>query len=354
MPYFLKFKCLGKKWVSSLTIIAMFLMMLGLPSAVDVKAASIEDAKDTISSSAPSGSSVTHTFNLTTNVGLVNTDYIEITFASGFTGLATTSVSCPANSTTSIPSAQVLRCTASTTIAAGALTVTVTSMTNPAKSAAAGVADTYTMNIKTKNSGATVIEQADVMVAIIDQVVVTATVSATLSFSVAGLAAADVNGASTTVTATSSTIPFGTLTVNTQTIAAQLLTVTTNADDGFTVTVQQNQNLTSNSGSDIDSFKDGVASTTAVAWTAPTAVADSEATYGHFGFTSEDGALSDADHFGSNLWQGFDGTTAVEVMYHTGPVSATTTDVGYSVRVSALQEAGDYTNTLTYICTPTY
>jgi len=46
-------------------------------------------------------------------------------------------------------------------------------------------------------------------------------------------------------------------------------------------------------------------------------------------------------------------------MYNGGPSDGTTdhvgvTQVAYSVRITSLQEAGDYTNTLTYICTPTY
>jgi hypothetical protein len=46
-------------------------------------------------------------------------------------------------------------------------------------------------------------------------------------------------------------------------------------------------------------------------------------------------------------------------MYHNGPSDGLTADIGtttvaYTVGITALQEAGDYSNTLTYICTPTY
>ena len=52
-------------------------------------------------------------------------------------------------------------------------------------------------------------------------------------------------------------------------------------------------------------------------------------------------------------------TDQVEVMYHTGPSDGTTPDKGltqvaYTAEISTLQEAGDYENTLTYICTPQY
>jgi len=44
---------------------------------------------------------------------------------------------------------------------------------------------------------------------------------------------------------------------------------------------------------------------------------------------------------------------------HTGPVNGATVGVGtttvaYKLAITDLQEAGDYSNTLTYICTPTY
>jgi hypothetical protein len=49
----------------------------------------------------------------------------------------------------------------------------------------------------------------------------------------------------------------------------------------------------------------------------------------------------------------------MEVMYNGSPSDGSTQNVGlakvaYRVQISALQEAGDYTNTLTYTVTPTY
>ena len=46
-------------------------------------------------------------------------------------------------------------------------------------------------------------------------------------------------------------------------------------------------------------------------------------------------------------------------MGHTGPANAAgvgigTTTVGYKIELSSLQEAGDYTTTLTYVATPTF
>jgi hypothetical protein len=226
-------------------------------------------------------------------------------------------------------------------------------------------AGSYKVLVETKDAADALIDSADAMVAIIDDVVVTATVSATLTFTVSGTATStSVNGTVTNASTTATTIPFGTLTVDTTSTAAQDLTVATNASDGFTVTIFQDQNLTNAAGDDIDCFDDGVCVdyTSATAWSAPAGTLDQEDTYGHFGITSEDNTLGTncaSDYYGTALWAGLTGTTQAEVMCHTGPADGTTanvgaTRVGFQVEISALQEAGDYTNTLTYITTPTY
>ena len=190
-------------------------------------------------------------------------------------------------------------------------------------------------------------------------VTVSATVAESLEIWITGLATStSINGTTTTMQpATDGTaIAFGTLTVGEVKIAGQKIEVTTNAANGFSVTVKQDHNL-STSTLDIDSFKDGVASTTPVAWTSPAATSGQENTYGHFGFISDD---SDIDYpFSSNTWVGFDGTNTFEVMAtSTGPVEKTDAEghnqVAYAIEISGLQEAGTYGNTLTYTGTGSY
>jgi len=339
-----------RKFFVAVTIFSMVAMYGAVPL---VRAASLTNASDTLSDSNVSVSA-THTATFTTGVVIASSSYMEVVIPSGFGTFAAPAITCPTNSTASVPVARTARCTASASIATGTQTITITGVTNPSTTGS------QTISITTYNSGGTQLETIDVMVAIIDTVTVSATVNATLTFTVQGLATStSVNGSTTTGSSTDTALAYGALTVGTPSVLGQRLSVTTNAGSGYSVTVEQDGNLVSGSGADIDSFKDGTASTTAVAWTAPTATLGSEATYGHFGFTSEDASLSDGDHFGATLYQGFNGTTPVEVMYHTGPADGSTadigqTDVGYEVEISALQEAGDYTNTLTYIATPIY
>jgi hypothetical protein len=285
--------------------------------------------------------------------------YFEIVFPAEFTNVLVGGVSCPSIAgagTPTVPSTNTVRCTYGAQIASGTLaTISIAGVTNP------GAIGSYLFSINTKDSGDTLIEHSTFRVAIVNGVVVTASVEASLAFSVLGMATSSViNGVTTTGSSTMRSMAFGVLAPGTEKTLGQKLKVTTNATYGFTVTVQQDHNLVSSGGADIDSFKDGVeASSTALAWAVPAATLGQENTYGHFGFTSQDASLSSGDAFGASLYKGFNASDPIEVMYHTGPADGLTPDIGtttvaYSIQVSDMQEAGDYSNTLTYVCTPTY
>lgn len=192
-------------------------------------------------------------------------------------------------------------------------------------------------------------------VAIVDVVTVTAAVETIFNFTVTGVdSGLTVNGETTTGTSTSTAIPFGTLTVDTPATAAQDLQVSTNAANGFVVTVQSDGQLVSATGADIDGFADGAYTTTPVAWSSPTKTLGNENTYGHWGLTSDDVDYFDAAEYASAS------TTPVQIFSNDGPVDGAVagvgiTRVGYTVEVTALQEAGDdYTATLTYVATPVF
>lgn len=352
-----------KKIIVAVLVLALTLVY-GIAPEVS-EAASFESISDTISNSDLSASGVTHTIVASTTVELQNGEYIEFVFPASFTGVAEGNLTCPGSGVASTTSGgNSVGCVYASGLVATSAVFTLTGVTNP--STAGG----YKIRVYTREDAATTnaeIENGTAMVAIVDEVVVTATVDAILTFQIIGMSSSTatdnlVNGVALTSSGSSTynTIPFGVLDVNSSSTIAQGLQVTTNAFYGYTVTVQQDQDLTANNGADIDAFVEGTAATTAQAWQSPAGtIAGGENTYGHFGFTSEDQNLSGGDDFGASLYQGFDGTTPVEVMYNNGPADGATDDVGYTevaytIEISALQEAGDYTNTLTYICTPTY
>jgi hypothetical protein len=222
-------------------------------------------------------------------------------------------------------------------------------LTNPA------TAGSYEIDI-----AGTMADSGHTRVAILDDVLVTASVLTSFDFTVIGNpATTTVNGTTTTRSASSTTIPFGTLTANEIETLAQDLTVETNAINGFVVTVQESQHLLSSTGADIDNFDDSVISGTPAAWNAPANSIGNENTWGHWGVTSEDTATTRSVQFASNQWVGVS-TTPIVLFSHTGPADGTTpgvgsTTVGYQVQITALQEAGDdYNTTLTYIATPTF
>ena len=136
---------------------------------------------------------------------------------------------------------------------------------------------------------------------------------------------------------------------------AQDLTVVTNASNGFQVTVEHDGNLRSSSGADIDGFIDGAWTDTPTAWQPPATTLNDEDTYGHMGISSDDTGFS----FTEDEW--ISASTTPRVMFdHPNSTDGSTTGEGttriaYQIEISALQEAGnDYTNTLTYIATPTF
>jgi hypothetical protein len=327
----------------------------------NVNAASLNDAKATLSDS-DTGVTATSTISFTTGVALTQNFYIQVDMPTGFINVDASRVTCPANSTSSVSGAgpYTVKCTVNIgqTLAAGAYTVVVGGHTNP------GVGD-YTINIYTKSDTDVEQEKAQVKVYIIDDVTVTATVPASLTFAIAGLDVGDsVNGVDVTATSTATTTPFGTLSTTASSTVGQKLTVGTNATDGYTVTVFQSQELTTAGGANINSFNnanDGTGSTTPVGWASPSGILDSTWTYGHMGVTTDDGSLSGASpsRFSGSKYAGLSGTNPLEIMHHGGPANQTgtgigTTKVAYTVQISALQEAGDYTTSLTYVCTPQF
>ena len=218
-----------------------------------------------------------------------------------------------------------------------------------------GTAQSYEILI-----GGTMTDSGALRIAIIDDVVVTAAVSTRLTFTIEGVnAGVDINGHTTDATSTATSMPFGTLVVDTAKVVGQKLLVQTNANNGFTVTVVQDENMVSASTATIDLFANNDATSTPIGWQSPLADVTDPNTWGHYGITSEDESLVGGDDFGSQLYAG-NIATPREIFYHDGPANATaehigTTEVAIRMEVSSLQEAAnDYTNVLTYVCTPIF
>jgi len=255
---------------------------------------------------------------------------------------------------------------------------------NPAKSAAAGTADTYLVSYETQDSSGSTLDTATVRAAIIDAVTITAEVQATLSCSISGVTSGtNFNispGGNTYGTAGFTTdatiIPFGILNTGSSSQSGQLIKVSTNGSNGFYVAVKHYEcnsethkgTLCSSDGSDIDVFKDGTLAdnSSPATWDSPSGTSGSEETYGHIGYGTTDLSLEDLDSPGSpdDRFSGakFAGlsTTYEAVLSHDGPANGTGSDtngqgyVVYRIEISGLQEAGVYSGTISYLCTGRY
>lgn len=212
-----------------------------------------------------------------------------------------------------------------------------------------GLSPSTTYKIKVKASYGTGSNAADSESGY-SQTASAATSAPTLSVAVSGVnSGTSVSGLTTTATSTSTNIGFGSLTIGdaNPNVAAQTVTVTTNATGGYTTTAEQNQALTSSNGDSITP----VTGTNA----APSAFGTGVTT-GRFGYHTTDSALctGTSSRFTVNDTFAALSTTPYEIACSTGPVTSEATQIVYKLVVGALQEAGDYQNSVTYITTATY
>lgn len=364
--------------------LALFLWSTGLPTLFrTAEAASITNASDTLSSSAPSLAS-NHTIAFQTPSGMAAGQTIAITFPAEFTipALGVEDFDLTASGTEQTISSS--NGSGVWGVSTSSQTITFTSPSNvPQASSTAfsieigtnalsgGTGNTQITNPSATTSHAidiagTMPDLGQVRVAIVNQVVVSANVDTSLTFTVSGVnSSSTVNGSATTTSATttSTALPFGTLGINRSKVLAHDLAVTTNASQGYTVTVVTTGALQSTTGATIDGFINGSNTNTPSAWQGPSALIADTSTYGHWGITSSDASIvprtNAGNNFGSDQWVS-PSTSPIAIMGHNGPADGIiagsgTARIGFQAQISALQEAGDdYTTTLRYIATPVF
>jgi len=245
----------------------------------------------------------------------------------------------------------------------------------PKSGHAEGTADTYSFKVQNFINGSdptgTPTDQSTGKIGVIESVRVTATVDPTISFSIAGIASgANPCGTGATNQTDVSTVtgvnaplavPFGTLTLNTFLDAAHLLTVSTNASNGYVVTTQENDQMGKDGGTTpfiIDTTGDnGTANeTTSDTW-------DTAAAHPGFGYTLKavSGATvpftSTGTTFNVRTFPSIadpDSPLVQTIMSSTSTSDAHTANVCYRVTVAATQAAGDYENQITYTATASF
>lgn len=237
---------------------------------------------------------------------------------------------------------------------------------NPAKVVAdPGIADIYDVAItfagNSTNSGSG-------LVAVIAGVTVSVSVDESLTFTLSGVASSSCTqgGTATAITTTSTTVPFGSSGLSSETFykGCHDVIVGTNASQGYTVSVQENRSLLSGTDTIDDTLCDAGDCTEVIA--AGTTTAWATATNNGFGYTCSgsqcNAAFNSATEFSQFPCTGADAVcdagagaeTATTPISHSTSTSAQTNRIVYKLSFDTVQPAGDYSNTITYIATPTF
>lgn len=269
-----------------------------------------------------------------------------------------------------------------TCAAAKAITVTIDStpgIINPAPitTHTRGQADTYQINIKSRDGGNNVLDQSDVTVAPIEGVLVSATVDETLSLTVAGITADSGSYCGVTRTASSPdttaySVPWGTLSPTYLAAthnAQQTVTVSTNADTGYSVYIEENDQMgrdgvacTGNGGESVSCIQDTVCGSAPECTESTTKDWGADpSSYPGLGYSLENSSGSDAVF----LYSGGTFTakqiadiaaseTRAAIMTNAGPVSGSIANVCYRIDITATQPAGYYFNKVKYTAVPIF
>lgn len=272
--------------------------------------------------------------------------------------------------------------------ASSAITVTIDSapgIINPAPltTHTQGQADSYQINIKSRDGGDNTLDNSDVTVSPIEGVLISATVDETLSLTVAGITADSGSYCGITRTAsspdtTATSVPWGTLsptylaaTHNTN----HQLTVSTNSGAGYKVYVEENDQM----------GKDGVACTGASAGEADDCIQDTvcdgtgcthqtyrdwgsdPTSYPGLGYSLENVSGTDATFeydtsagtFNAKQFADQEASESrsaadAHVMTNAGPVDSSSVYVCYRIDITATQPAGYYYNKVIYTAVPTF
>jgi len=352
--------------------IAIIMWSLGLPVMQFAQAANVTTLTNTLSDSGP-GNGSDHTIEFITPTGVVNGETITVDFSDGPFVVGSVDFSDIDVQATSTDLTVAADCTGSDQVGAAftGTVLTITFCTGDGASLDAGASTTIEIGLNADGGDAQLVnptagsyqfpitagvDTGETRVMILDSVTVSATVDTIFTFTVNAVASGATIGSDTTGTTTTPTaIAFGELSAGNPLSAAQQLEVSTNAANGFAVTVQTNQQLTSANGAVIDGYRDGGFDTVPDVWIPPSGTPGAPNEAGHWGLTSDDTTLSGGDIYTGGTEFVSASTTPVEVFRNDTPIDAGTANVLYKVEITALQEAADdYNATLTYVATPIF
>lgn len=357
-----------KKLISSLLVILLFLGWLPAYFSPNVESATLSGGSLTLGDSRPS-TSTTYTIdfdNVTTSaikcIKVVLSD--AATGGSAPSGINTSGVTYSAANSDYIPDAQTWTAEEITT---GSFKITNSTGETPASSTdrtiqVSGITNgssantTYYAQFSTYNNTDCTSSSVDSgVVAFIYTTgqAVSATVDPTLTFTLSAVNSGTPiksGGPNATVTTTTSTIPFGTLVANTEKFAAHTLTVSTNAQSGYGITIRTASDppLSDGGSNNIDKFTGTYGTPTA--WSDPNGTSANVDT-GWFGYTTDDATFT---QFSGNVYAGPSGTTGDLIVDRSSAANNEQNNVGYVIGINGIQPSAIYNGTVIFVATPTY
>lgn len=252
--------------------------------------------------------------------------------------------------------------------------IVINSLINPAPKSGhtTGTADAYQVIIQHFNSSFTVVDQTAVGIGVIEAVKVTALVPSQITFAIAGVASGVSScGVNTDVATSTSSVPFGELIVGSFKDAAQTLTISTNAVNGYSVTAVANDQLGRNGGTCLgdntgsNCIRDSAGDTTTMThsvsdeWTSTGnkgfaySIHNADASSVPFQYTSTTGGCS-GTFCARQFADAEDSQGAVQVFNSSTVADSENINICYRIVVSATTAAGDYENFVTYTATSTF
>lgn len=256
--------------------------------------------------------------------------------------------------------------------------IDISSLINPAPDSghSVGTADSYSVIVQHIDSSFATQDTTTAAVGVIEAVRVTASVAPQISFTIGGVASGNSTycNLTTDVTTTAAAVPFGELSISSFTEAAQSLTVSTNASNGYAVTAVENDQLgldgaaCSGDNTGADCIPDSVGDGSNMSHTAPEEW--SSTSVKGFAFTLDENAasaLSPSFEFDTNSGN-CDGTgdcfrqfadaensqAAQTIFSATSTADSQAIYLCYRAIVSSTQSAGNYENYITYTATATF
>jgi hypothetical protein len=267
-----------------------------------------------------------------------------------------------------------------TCAASKAITVTFTNnrFINPAPITGhtQGQADSYQINIKTRDGGTNTLDNSDVGVSPVEGVLISATVDEVLSLTVAQIQTDSGSYCGVTRTAsspdsTATAIPWGTLSPTYLAAthnAQQQLTVSTNASAGYSVYIEENDQMgkdgvacTGNGGESVNCIQDTVCGGTPCSESSAQDWGADPSSYVGLGYSLANVTGTDATFLYSagtftakQIADIAASETRQSIMYKATPADAASIYVCYRIDITATQPAGYYYNKVRYTAVPIF